>query len=351
MKPRRRRLPFFAITLLAIEFLDELVFGAREAAWPLIRDDLGLTYVQIGLLLSVPGFLSTFIEPPLFILGDVWKRRILIVGGGVVFAAAAFLASAAGGFSWLLLAFVVFAPASGAFVGLSEATLMDTAPKRHEQLMARWTLAGSLGLVAGPLALGAVTALGFGWRVLYVAFGIIALGLVLIMLRIPFQTQTTSQLDGLQFREGLSAAWQALRNRTVLRWLVLLEFSDFMLDVLLGFLALYMVDVIGVSPALAGIAVAIWSGAGLLGDALLVPLLERVRGLVYLRYSAAVMFVLFTAFLSLPGVAIKLVLLALLGLFNAGWYAILAVCRRDKYFYNMNSPTGQNEQLIATKQA
>ncbi len=29
----------------------------------------------------------------------------------------------------------------------------------------------------------------------------------------------------------------------------------------------------------------------------------------------------------------------------------LAVCRRDKYFYNMNSPTGQNEQLIATKQA
>ncbi len=30
---------------------------------------------------------------------------------------------------------------------------------------------------------------------------------------------------------------------------------------------------------------------------------------------------------------------------------LLAVCRRDKYFYNMNSPTGQNEQLIATKQA
>ena len=32
-------------------------------------------------------------------------------------------------------------------------------------------------------------------------------------------------------------------------------------------------------------------------------------------------------------------------------YCMLAVCRRDKYFDNMNSPTGQNEQLIATKQA
>jgi hypothetical protein len=39
-------------TLLAIELLDELVFGAREAAWPLIRDQLSLSYTQIGLLLS-----------------------------------------------------------------------------------------------------------------------------------------------------------------------------------------------------------------------------------------------------------------------------------------------------------
>jgi hypothetical protein len=42
------------LTLLAIELLDELVFGAREAAWPAIRADLDLSYAQIGLLLSVP---------------------------------------------------------------------------------------------------------------------------------------------------------------------------------------------------------------------------------------------------------------------------------------------------------
>ena len=32
----------FTFTLLLIEFLDEFVFGAREAAWPLVRTDLGL---------------------------------------------------------------------------------------------------------------------------------------------------------------------------------------------------------------------------------------------------------------------------------------------------------------------
>ncbi len=32
-----------------------MVFGVTGAAWPLIRTDLGLNYVQIGLALSLPG--------------------------------------------------------------------------------------------------------------------------------------------------------------------------------------------------------------------------------------------------------------------------------------------------------
>jgi FSR family fosmidomycin resistance protein-like MFS transporter len=109
----------------------------------------------------------------------------------------------------------------------------------------------------------------------------------------------------------------------VLRWLVLLEFADLMLDVLLGFLALYLVDVGGATPAQAGLAVAVWTGAGLLGDFALIPLLERVRGLRYLMISALLELVLFPAMLLAPGFAPKVVLLGLLGFFNAGWYAIL----------------------------
>src|SRR5450432_2934698 len=83
---RRFRGPALLIfVLLAIEFLDEFVFGAREAAWPLIRSDLQLSYVQIGLLMSLPTLLADVIEPMLGILGDVWKRRIIIVGGGMLF--------------------------------------------------------------------------------------------------------------------------------------------------------------------------------------------------------------------------------------------------------------------------
>ena len=79
---RRMRGPLGLIPiLLAIEFLDELVFGLREAAWPLVRDDLHLSYTQVGLLLGVPGIVASFIEPVIGILGDTWRRRWLVLGG------------------------------------------------------------------------------------------------------------------------------------------------------------------------------------------------------------------------------------------------------------------------------
>jgi FSR family fosmidomycin resistance protein-like MFS transporter len=69
--------------------------------------------------------------------------------------------------------------------------------------------------------------------------------------------------------------------------------------------------------------VAVWTGVGLVGDLLLIPLLERVPGVRYLRASAAAVLVIFPAFLLIPDMVGKLLLLAALGFSNAGWYAIL----------------------------
>ncbi|MCB9454230.1 MAG: MFS transporter [Anaerolineaceae bacterium] len=323
---RRWRVARFVLILLAIELLDELVFGIREAAWPLIRDDLGLTYTQVGILLSLPSFLANFIEPVLGILGDVWKRRLLVLGGGIVFALSLLLVAFSHSFGLLLAAFILFNPASGAFVSLSQAALMDHEPERHEQNMARWTFAGSLGVSGGPLLLGIGIALGLGWRDMYL---LLALGAVLLVLaagRYPFPNGATDDPEkevSPGFRQGIQEAFGALRRREVLRWLTLLEFSDFMLDILLGYLALYMVDVAGVSEAQAGIAVAAWTVVGLIGDLLIIPLLERVRGLTYLRISVVIELFLYPAFLLVEPYVAKLVILGLLGFFNAGWYSIL----------------------------
>jgi len=306
-----------------IEFLDELVFGIREAAWPLIRNDLGLTYVQIGVLLTVPDLVSAAVEPAIGILGDTRRRGALILAGGLFFTLSLVVTALSGRFEILLLSFILFYPASGAFVSLSQANLMDSDPERHEQNMARWTFAGSLGVAAGPLVLTGVIWAGFGWRTAFAAAAVLALVLALQVRRGAVTLAAPAEIPEQGFIAGLREALRALRRKEVLRWLLLLEFSDLMLDILLGFLALYMVDVGGTTPVQAGLAVGVWSLVGLLGDFLLIPLLERVRGLAYLRVSVVVELVLFPVFLLTDSFAGKLVTLGLLGLFNAGWYSIL----------------------------
>lgn len=321
----RRGLSLFVLTLLAAEFLDEVVFGLREAAWPLIRDDLRLSYTQVGLVLSVPPIVGHIVEPLLGVLGDVWRRRALVLAGGVAFAAGTLLVGFSPSFALLLAASILSNPASGAFIGLSQATLMDAAPERREQNMARWALAGSVGNSVGPVAIGACVWASVSWRWGFVAAGALMLLAVAAAWRQPFETPSAAgdERTRAALLEGLRGVLRALRRRAVLRWLVLLQLGDFTHDILRGFLALYFVDVVGAGEWGAALAVAVWTWVGLAGDFAVVPLLERVRGLSYLRVSTSVVMVLFPLMLLAEGFSLKLVLLGLLGFANAGWYAII----------------------------
>ena len=193
---------------------------------------------------------------------------------------------------------------------------MDLQPDRREHNMARWVVAGGVGAVAGPLLLALASGAGLGWRGLLVGFALVTLALVLVVRRSP-----DGKVGGAQPR--LRDALRTLAHREVLRWLLLVELADLLLDVFLAFLALYLVDDVGASVTAGGLAVAIWTGCGLLGSAAMIALLRRVDSLRYLRASAAVAAALFAAFLVVPGVGPKLVLAGALALVNAGWYPVL----------------------------
>ncbi|HYY80750.1 MAG TPA: MFS transporter [Actinomycetes bacterium] len=290
----------------------------REAAWPLIRADLGLGYGQVGLLLGLPGLLSAVVEPSFGVLADAGRRRALLLGGGLAYALSLLLVAGAPSFTLLLAAFTLLYPAAGAFVEMAQATLVDLDPGGQERRMAAWTLAGSVGVVAGPLALSVAVGAGLSWRAPLAGLALAAVALA--ALAWPLRA-TASDGDG-ELGAGVRRALAALRDREVLRWLLLLQLADLAGDVLLGFLALYFVDVVGVGPARAGLAVAVWTGSGLAGDGLLLWVLRRMPGTRWLRASALAVAVLLPAFLLAPGAAAKLPPLALLGLLHAGWYAV-----------------------------
>ncbi|MBO0777163.1 MAG: hypothetical protein J2P34_12710, partial [Actinobacteria bacterium] len=126
--------------------------------------------------------------------------------------------------------------------------------------------------------------------------------------------------------DGLAArareALGVLRRGGAVRWLVLLQVSDLLLDVLTGFLALYLVDVVHATPGEAALGVAVRLGAGLAGDVLLVHVLERAGDLRVLGAGAAAAAVLYPAFLLVPGLGPKLAVLALLSVATASWYPV-----------------------------
>jgi FSR family fosmidomycin resistance protein-like MFS transporter len=267
--------------------------------------------------------------------GQGRRRRLVILGGGIVFVFTLLAVASARSFAVLLAAFVAFYPASGAFVSLTQAEMMDAWADRQAQVMARWDLAGAAGAVTGPLLLTAVLASGGSWRAGFLVLaGISALIWLSALLRgrpQPDGRAAAAEAEAVIAEEAEQRPWTArfaeigaaLRDWGTLRWLLLIEVADLLVDVFTGFLALYLVDVAHLTPAVAALAIAVRLGAALAGDAALIVILERVSDLTVLRASAAAAALLYPAFLLVPGVAPKLAVLAVLSAATAPWYPVL----------------------------
>ncbi len=326
--PSVRRLTSLAFIFLLVEFFDELHYGLLGAALPVIRQDLGLTYAQVGMLLGLPKISATLIEPALMLLGDSTWRKRLVVGGGLAVVLALLLTANSTAFLPLLGAFLIGFPASGAFVTLSQATLMDLNPGREAHSMARWTVFGSAGNLVGPAILSGLFALGLSWRWPLLGLALLAGSLGWLIWRRPFPTRQAN-LEAHAPSLGQTPAWmwdnlrQALRTPGLARWVALLEFSDLMLDVLTSYIALYLADIVGLSPAQTGLALTLLMAASFAADLVVIPLLERLPGRKLVRTTALLVIPLFIVFLLAPSAWAKIALLIGVRLSTMGWYPVL----------------------------
>jgi FSR family fosmidomycin resistance protein-like MFS transporter len=175
-----------------------------------------------------------------------------------------------------------------------------------------------VGYVAGPVLIAVAVAVGAGWRGVLVLLAVATLPLAFASRHLPGAVGHTEHDP----TNGLTALRRALRDREVLRWLTVLQAVDLLMDVFHGLLALYLVDVAGSSPVAAALGVAVWTGAGLVGDIALVALLRHVESQSYLRVSALGTLVGYPLFLLSSSTPARLALLAVLGLLNSGWYAL-----------------------------
>src|SRR5438874_2329765 len=138
------------IILLIVPLLDEFVTTFPMVGIPLVREQIGLSYTQIGLIFTVGAGVAMLLEPIINLWSDRGTKRYWILGGFLMMALGFALAGIAPNFIVLLLAFMLINPAGGIAVGLSQATLIDCSLQDSTRTMTRWTLAAGIGDLLAP---------------------------------------------------------------------------------------------------------------------------------------------------------------------------------------------------------
>jgi FSR family fosmidomycin resistance protein-like MFS transporter len=321
---QKLRGPFRLMAILyGVELLDELIYGLHDAALPYLKTEFNLTYTQLGLLFTLPGVVAWLIEPLIGFSADTRHRRRLVIGGIVATAIGLVLITFSQTYLVILIAFCILYPASGAYVNLAQGTLIDSNPTRAEQTMARWVLIGAAGVAIAPLALTAVFSISGTWRSVYLLLALLACVYIGLLFKPKFDAHAGADDESIPLRQMKTYLIEAFRNRSLIKWIVLTELADLMLDKLLEQVGVYFHDVAHVSLVESTYAVSIMTTGWLIGNLLLVPLLEQVKGLRILRFTTFIVLFAYAAFLLVPIVLIKYILIGVISLCASSWYTIL----------------------------
>src|SRR5512143_972976 len=221
-KLQKHRGPFLLIAILyGVELLDELIYGLHDAALPYLKTEFNLTYFQLGLLFTLPGVFAWLIEPLIGFSADTRHRRLLVMGGIVATAIGLAMIGLSQSYLVILIAFCILYPASGAYVNLAQATLIDSSQGRAEHTMARWVLIGAVGVAISPVMLTVVYSVSTSWRSVYWLLAILACVYIVLLLKPKFDAHSGAGDESIPLRQMKMYLIEALHNRYLMKWIIL----------------------------------------------------------------------------------------------------------------------------------
>jgi predicted MFS family arabinose efflux permease len=302
------------LVLCVAPFVDETFSGVPMLGAPDIRSSFDLGYSGVAAtILSVPLLLSLFVETPLLLFVKRFGRRRVVFAGFLGMALAAF-AGALTTSAWQLAACLTASGiAAGLALSFTEASLMDAAPDHRELWMTRWTLAGSLGDLAGPGIIALFAWLSFGWRGAFVVVGAMSLIAALTVSRAISGGEIDDD-DHLPIREALR---RAFNNTSLLWWCVGVTLCDLLDEIVIVFAALFLREVRGADAATTALALSIFPAAAAVGLVVTERLLKRMQPLRILTVACVTCAAALVAFILVPNVGVAIVMLALVGFMNA----------------------------------
>jgi FSR family fosmidomycin resistance protein-like MFS transporter len=236
---------------------------------PLIGKELGLSYTEIGLIISVQHIAGAISNVPAGIFVDTVGRK------GYLLAAALFwiglpyaLMSVAHNF-WMLLACVTLVGiGNNMWHPAAIPTLAHRYPERKGLVLSIHGMGGNLGEALAPLAIGALLA-WFSWRtvvVVNVVPGILMAVFILVMLGALTMTHDNNAINATgrkrSSREFLQGFVSLLHNKALMLIASSSAIRSMMQTGLLTFLPVYLAYELGYSPLAVGICLTVLQVSG-----------------------------------------------------------------------------------------
>lgn len=262
---------FFGYT----HFSHDLSAGLLLAMLPLIRESMGLNYLQSGILLSAYAFTSGLCQLPGGWIGDRVSRRLVIATGLAGIGVTSIAVGLSPSYYVMLAVLVVRGVFSGAYHPSAVATLSSHIEvARRGKAISVHVIGGTVGFTLGPI-FGGLIANALGWRFAFIILSIVPLVAIPPVLKRlkqlpepasshPINQPATKDIPASQSPTRELGFGQVLRAIAVIGILVIL--IQLIGSSVTAFIPLYLVDKHHIVPVYAVMLVSILRGGGIVGS-------------------------------------------------------------------------------------
>jgi FSR family fosmidomycin resistance protein-like MFS transporter len=330
--------------LFGAALLIQMISAFPTIGLPLLRDQVAMSYFEVGLLFSAGAISSMIIGPVVNVLSDLTaSKKHWVIGAMVVLAGSFLLAGLAHSFAILLLSFALLYPAQDIADSAVQTALIDDEPGKSTHTLTRLAYFGNMGDFLAPVTIAIIAALSLGW---FSLCGLAAAVWLVVAGVIFFQAFPTVTRDKQKEQKSpvLAGLRIAIRNPSLFCWVLLATLPIMLDEVFRSFAGLYLKDVLNLETDEVEWLIAIETGSGFVGLMIVEVLLwRRVPIPRMLVWSAAIVFLSMAGLLLTQDWKVALVMLCLAGAGSIAWFPLA----RAEVYHRLPGYSGTGRALLS----